>query len=632
MCGIAGMWRRSGIDRSDRDRIERMAATLIHRGPDDFGYLLADAAHGLTSVGRVPATDWVPDVLLASRRLAIVDLSTNGRQPIGNEAGDVFVVFNGAIHNYVELRAELETCGHTFRSQTDTEVIVHAYEEWGEDCARRFNGMWAYALWDARQRRLVCSRDRFGIKPLFVAWHGDTFYFASEAKAILAGGEVVATPNLSFVRRYLTFDGYASGCDSAFAGIAQVSSGHNLVITGDGYRETPYWCYTDQSEQYDYERPEETFRELFRDAVRIRLRSDVPVALLLSGGLDSSSIAVHAHPQDETSGMSAYTATFPGFEDDEHRYAALVAAHVGMPLQAVEYSPSRLLDDLAAVTWHMDAPPRRGQELARWQLLQAVSVQARVVLEGQGADEMLAGYAERYVGPYLRAELGRLRPWNLHLGVPRMISAWQLQNRVHSRPLLQALRLRRPPIPRLEPPIAARSLTNQSPSEQGHRATRMPSEQFTDPLTRALYQDHAVGLLPELLHFGDAISMGHSVESRLPFLDHRLVEFLFGLPFDAKMRGAETKRILRRAIGDDLPRAILSRRDKIGFNTPLKRWLQPHSGAIRDLLSSRRTRERGIFDAAGLDYWLSRFEADGVGETRLFRSFALEQWFRRYVD
>ncbi len=627
MCGITGLWRRRGLDPADSVRIERMAQTLVHRGPDDFGYLLAGAQCGRAAVGRALAADFVPDVLLASRRLAIVDLSTAGRQPIANETSDVFVVFNGAIHNYVELRAELEARGHTFRSHTDTEVIVHAYEEWGEHCARRFNGMWAYALWDARRRRLVCSRDRFGIKPLFVAWHGDSFYFASEVKAILAGGELPATPNLSYVRRYLTFDERTNGRDSAFAGIAQVASGHNLVVTQDGHHETPYWSYTEQSERYDYKHPEATFRALFRDAVRIRLRSDVPVALLLSGGLDSSSIAVHAGAQGVAARIEAYTATFPGFEGDEARYATLVARHVGMPLHYSEYEPSHLLDDLAALTWHLDSPPRRGQELARWQLLRSVSAQARVVLEGQGADEMLAGYPDRYAGPYLRAELGRLRPWNLHRGVPRMIAAWQLRNRVHTRPLLQALGIRTGPRSTSAPPIVARMLSEQAQADMG-----MTPEQFADPLTQALYHDHARGLLPELLHFGDAISMAHSVESRLPFLDHRVVEFVFGLPFDQKMRGARTKHILRRAFAADLPAGILSRRDKVGFNTPLQRWLQPHRGAIRDLLSARRTRDRGIFDPVGLAHLVCRFEADGTGGTLLFRCVAQELWFRRYID
>ncbi len=621
MCGIAGLWRRNNLDPTDSARIECMAHTLFHRGPDDFGYLLADALRARVSVGQQLTTDFVPDLLLASRRLSIVDLSTAGRQPIANETNDVFVVFNGAIHNYIELRMELEACGHTFRTRTDTEVIVHAYEEWGENCARRFNGMWAYVIWDVHQRRLVCSRDRFGIKPLFVAWHGDTFYFASEVKALLAANELPVAPNLQYVRRYMTMDVCENGRDTAFAYIFQVPSGHNLVVTENGHSEIPYWRYTDQSQHYDYKHPMETFRALFRDAVRIRLRSDVPVALLLSGGLDSSSIAVHA--QKETSSMEAYTAVFPGFEYDESRYATLSATHAGIPLHRVEYKSERFLEDLASVTWHLDTPPRRGQELVRWQLLQAVSTKARVVLEGQGADELLAGYPQRYTAPYLRAELGTLRPWNLHHRLPRMISAFKLLN--NTRP--QLLRIRTTPRSASVPPILSASL-----DDREHTNTNLAPPPYSDPLTNALYSDHALGLLPELLHFGDAISMGHSVESRLPFLDHRLVEFVFGLPFDDKMRGAETKHIMRRAFAEDLPQGILSRRDKVGFATPFEQWVNPHTGELCKLLNSQRMSARGIFDPEGLRHHVSRFEADGSGTNRIFRCSALELWFRRYID
>ena len=302
MCGIAGLWRRSGADPADRLHIRRMLESLVHRGPDDFGYLLGNTATGEVTAGQSLESPFTPDLLLASRRLSIVDLSSAGRMPIQNETGDISVVFNGAIHNYLELRRELEGRGHTFHSHTDTEVIVHAYEEWGEGCAARFNGMWAYALWDAGRRRLVCSRDRFGIKPLFIAWHRDTLYFGSEVKAILAGGAISAKPDLTFIQGYLTNGRPAGASRSAFEGITQLAAGHNLIVTHDDVRTTPYWRYTDQSEPYDSAHPEATFRELFRDAVRIRLRADVPIALLLSGGLDSSSIAQYAAPATDQAG------------------------------------------------------------------------------------------------------------------------------------------------------------------------------------------------------------------------------------------------------------------------------------------------------------------------------------------
>ena len=287
-----------------------------------------------------------------------------------------------------------------------------------------------------------------------------------------------------------------------------------------------------------------------------------------------------------------------------------------MPLHRIEYKSSGLLEDIEALIWHLDAPPRRGQELVRWKLLQAACAQARVVLEGQGADEMLAGYPDRYAKSYLYSELRKLRPWNLHYRVPRMISARQHLNQMHSYPASM-------------PPIPGRILSDQILTDTSKSMTPV---QFTDPLTRALFKDHALGLLPELLHFGDAISMGHSLESRLPFLDHRLVEFVFKLPFDDKMRGTETKHIMKRAFATDLPEAILSRRDKVGFATPLRQWLQLHSSDLFDVLNSRRTREREIFNPEGLAHCISNYIADNRAATRLFRSVALELWFRRYID
>ncbi|MES2125169.1 MAG: asparagine synthase (glutamine-hydrolyzing) [Gemmatimonadota bacterium] len=627
MCGIAGLWRRGGPDPSDGSRIKRMAETLIHRGPDDYGFLLTDSATGDSATGQSVTAAFLPNLLLASRRLSIIDLGPSGQQPIANERGDIFVVFNGAIHNYLELRDELEARGHVFRSATDTEVIVHAYEEWGESCMRRFNGMWAFALWDRRRSQLLCSRDRFGIKPLFIAWHGDCFYFASEAKAILAGGEVLPTPDPAFVRRYLTFAGSPDGRGSAFAGIAQLPAAHNLVITRDAVRETRYWSFTDQSESYDFRRPPDTFRELFRDAVRIRLRSDVPVALLLSGGLDSSSIAVHAQSQGMSEAMQAFTASFPGFEQDESRYAALVAADVGMPLHLVEYDPSRFLDDLGRLAHHLDAPPHRSQELARWTLLEAVAAQASVVLEGQGADELLAGYPELYTRPYLHAEVDRLRPWNLPVRGARIAAAWRLLNRLERRPLVEALHLRQRP----RPPARLSLLSSAFGAATDAGSWPVP-DAFGDPLTKALYRDITLKILPALLYYGDVISMAHSVESRLPFLDHRLVEFLFALPFDQKMRGAQSKYVMRRAFAQDLPPAVLARRDKVGFGTPVRRWMQPHLASIREIITAHRALGRGVTDAGVVTQCLSRFEADGSEHDRIFRLVALETWYRRCVD
>jgi asparagine synthase (glutamine-hydrolysing) len=418
-----------------------------------------------------------------------------------------------------------------------------------------------------------------------------------------------------------------SGNATAFAGIEQLPAGHNLVITRHGRRQAPFWSYAGQAGSYDLTRPEETFRELFADAVRLRLRSDVSTALLLSGGLDSSSIAVYARADAEGGPLDAFTFTFPGFNQDERHYAELVAAQSGIHLHSVEYDPAYLFDDLAAATWHMDEPASGGQLLARWRLLEAASGRARIVLEGQGADEMLGGYSTRYRLPYIRSELAQLTLGNLHRKLPLMLSALTGLDPQWPKRTLRALRSTKfRPAPRygvLSPDLSA---SDRDPEQPGHW-------HWPDPLSALLQRDHAWLVLPHLLHFGDALSMAHSVESRLPFLDHRLVEFIFALPFDAKIRGSQTKYILRKAFAGRLPRRIVQRRDKVGFATPLHAWLAPRLDEVRSLLASSRVRNRGIFDANGLARCLAEAEAGKFTAVNLlFRCLALETWFEQFID
>lgn len=603
-----------------------MSESLMHRGPDDFGYLLADTATARSQVAAVPRAPFVPDLLLASRRLSILDLSPAGRQPISNETDDIFVVFNGAIHNYIELRKELEGFGHVFRSRTDTEVIVHAYEQWGIECASRFNGMWAYAIWDVRHQRLICSRDRFGIKPFVVARDGDAFYFASEAKAIFAAG-VPAVPNVDFVCSYLSGSIPALGDQTAFADVHQVPAGHNLLVTRSGEHLSRYWSYTDQSESYDYRHPEQTFRALLADAVSLRLRSDVPIAVLLSGGLDSSAVA-SLSAQQKIDGFEAFTVAFPGYTKDESRYAEVAARHCGLPHSVVTYDPAHLLDDLDSVTWAMDSPPPRGQLVARWRVLKAVAEKARIVLEGQGADEILGGYPDRYLKPYMRSEIVRLRPWNLYPRLGRIAAArlWRHNLRIPRAERRRFRQMRFDGVAMLAPEIGTLARKNDS--------SRIESKSpFPDALHEKLWRDHSSDLLPHLLHFGDAISMAHSLESRLPFMDHRIVEFVFGLPFDQIIRGVEAKHVMRRSLAQDLPPEIARRRDKIGFQAPVVDWVRDRlESEIRPRLESAEVRNRGIFDHKQLDECLRQAPTNPICAELLYRCCGLDSWYRQFVD
>jgi asparagine synthase (glutamine-hydrolysing) len=408
MCGIAGIFRRQRFDARDPSRLRAMTDVITHRGPDDAGYLQLDSRDGAFQIGQSGFEPRPCDVCLGNRRLSIIDLSSNGRQPIANETGDIFAVFNGEILDYVELREQLTALGHVFRSQTDTEVVVHAYEQWGADCVKRFNGMWAFAIWDQRRRELFCSRDRFGIKPFYYHLDDDVFVFASEVKGILPALEARPRPDYAVVREFLMDGTSCRTSDTFFEGIKRLEPSHNLFVFARGVRTDRYWDYHTSSGAYDHRQPVETFRNLLDDAVRLRLRSDVPVGIALSGGLDSTSILACAARGRKDHGLKAFTAVFPGERFDEHKHALVASRELGAELFCVEYRPEHFTEDLQRVTWFLDYPAPEGQVLLRWRLMELASRHVKVVLEGQGADEMLAGYPWRYSKPWELDQLDRL--------------------------------------------------------------------------------------------------------------------------------------------------------------------------------------------------------------------------------
>jgi asparagine synthase (glutamine-hydrolysing) len=638
MCGIAGIFRRRGADGSDPRRLGAMTDAIFHRGPDDYGYLLLDSRDGSFSLGQDVPLDRPLDVLLGSRRLSIIDASPAGRQPMTNETRDIFLVFNGEIYNYLELRGELRRRGHRFSSASDTEVVVHAYEEWGPDCVGRLNGMWAFALWDQRRRRLFCSRDRFGIKPFYYYIDDDVFVFASEIKAILCASLRRAAPDYGSIHAFLTQAAVCRTDATLFEGIRRLPAAHNFLVSSDRTEMKSYWDYGSQTQEYDYRRPEQTFAELLEDSIRLQLRSDVPVGIALSGGMDSSSIAALARRILGHRELKVFTAEFPGTRHDERRHAELVARRFGAEFHVTTYRPKSLADDLRRVIWHMDHPAFEGQILARWQLMGLAAKHVKVILEGQGSDEMLAGYPNRYFGAWFRDELHALTARNL-LGTCAKLGGAALErfrrNKVN---LLRGIARRLLPMMSRHTwwHAAARRVLTPELRELAPKPAHEPpiDRHGHDQLANALRRDHGRDLLPSLLLFGDAISMGRSLESRVPFLDHRLVEFVFGLPDRWKFDGIESKIVLKRALRDVLPPEILARKDKIGFGTPVAEWIRAGFDAeVRPLLLSSRATSRGIFDPVEIENTLGKFAR---GETRLgnliFCWLSLEIWFQMYID
>ncbi|MCW5981872.1 MAG: asparagine synthase (glutamine-hydrolyzing) [Bryobacteraceae bacterium] len=628
MCGIAGIFRRREPDGEDPARLAGMAGRLRHRGPDDFGYAHLNSR----AAGRGAQ---LPDVLLANRRLSILDLSPSGRQPMRNETGDIVLVFNGEIFNYLELRREL-AAHHVFASHTDTEVILHAYEEWGRDCVNRFNGMWAFALWDERRQELFCSRDRFGIKPFYYFLDEAIFAFASEVKALLLAVPGRPRPDYGVLSDYL-IDGCANRTsETCFEGIRRLEPAHNLVVSRSKTEIARYWDYPHgEAPAAD---PVGAFRELLEDAVRLRLRSDVPVGIALSGGLDSTSTLALARKFQDSGELRAYSVTFPGEPFDESKWAKLAAERYECDLTLVEYEPRDFVAEVSDAIWMLDYPAADTQIMPRARLMQVAGRDVRVILEGQGADELLGGYVSRYFPPYFLDEFrARANHREGRLGglLQELRQAYRRYPRRTCEGFFRELAPGFLPARRLRLVWDANTcFTKEFLREAcGRRYPDFPRH-FHGRLNHLLHFDHATGILPQLLKFGDSLSMAASVESRLPFLDYRLVEFVSRLEQGHKLQGLVSKGILRAALGDVLPEEILNRRDKVGFTTPTSRWISDSmDSSIRPLLLSRRCLERGIFDRQKIEKVLARHRRTRGSEAMvIFRWLCTELWLRRFID
>jgi asparagine synthase (glutamine-hydrolysing) len=594
-----------------------MAAALDHRGPDGDG---AFADEG---------------VALAFRRLAIIDLSDAGMQPFASDNGALRLLYNGEVYNYRELRRELEARGHRFRSATDTEVILRAYEEWGERCVERFNGMWAIALWDSRRRRLFCSRDRFGVKPFYYQWDGARFAFASELKAFRAAGPLA--PHLPAVRDYLE-QGYVDHRhETFFAGIRKLPPAHLLVVDDDGLHIERYWALEPRDEPGGDAADE--VRELFLDAVRLRLRSDVAVGTCLSGGIDSSAIvcavdhllhteAENARPVGDR--QRTFTAYFEERGFDERPYARAVVERTRSQPHWVTFDSSELVDVLPAIVRAQDEPFGSTSIVAQWFVMRAAKhAGLTVMLDGQGADETLAGY-HGYFGPFFADLLrgGRLRELGAELRAYRTVHGAGVGT--------TAVALARPFLPErvrwaargrvkggsalVHPDLPATAADAANGSHGGY-------------LRRQMHLILTQRGLPELLHYEDRNSMAHSLEARVPFLDVRLVELLFSLGASDLIERGRTKAVLRRALGDLLPPLVRDRVDKLGFVTPETAWLRNGLGELAaDAFASQSFRERGFVNAAAAR---KRLEQHRSGErtagNELWRALCVELWAREFL-
>jgi asparagine synthase (glutamine-hydrolysing) len=585
MCGLLGLVSRGPVDPARLDAVE----LLRHRGPDGEGRHVADG------------------IGLAMRRLAIIDLET-GDQPVTNEAGDVVCVVNGELYNYRELRAELAAKGHEFRTQGDVEVVPHLYEEHGEACFDRLRGMFAAAVWDGRAGRLLLARDRFGIKPLYLAELGGELAFSSELAPLLALGAGDA-PDGEALTAYLAL-GYVPAPATGIAGIRRLAPGHVLVHEAGTTSERPYW-------ELEPRAPADLEATL-AEAVRLHLRSDVPLAVLLSGGLDSSLIAALAADEVEEP-LRTFTVGFADAALDERAYARAVAGAVGSRHEELVVD-TQVADDLPEIAARLEQPLADEAAIPLWYLCRAVAGEVKVALAGDGGDEVFGGYS-RYAWDAKAARLGRVLP---AAALARLLGRlpWGAGRKSLGRRAVKLLR--HASKPEAERYFSWFALVDDDSAAAVFERLFATAPAGLTALGRLQHVDLASFLADDLMLKADKLSMAHSLELRVPFLDHRVVEAGLGLPDREKVRGVRTKVAIRRLVDERLPREV-ARRPKQGFDPPLERWLR---GDLRDLAGDALGGLDGPVDAAAAKELLARFQrGDAPGAApRLYSLLMLSLW------
>src|ERR1043166_3065227 len=624
MCGIAGIVNLNPHARVDEARLKRMRDVLRHRGREGGG-LWIDGPVGL-----------------GHRRLSIVDLA-GGHQPMANEDESVWITYNGEFYNHAALRPGLEAAGHVYRTRSDTETILHLYEEDGERCVEKLQGMFAFAIWDKNHGRLLLARDRLGIKPLYYAITDDEIVFASEIKAILASGAVRPEFNEAVLPEFLA-NRFVAGDETFFRGIHKLMPGRTFSWSmPDGVARRRYWKPPAPDERTDVslERAASDVRDRLSAVVRSHLMSDVPLGLFLSGGLDSSAIAALMAPMVREP-IRSFSVGFAEAEANELGYARLVADAVGAEHREIVLKPEEFFSALPNLIWHEDEPIAHASSVPLHFVSRLARQHVKVVLTGEGSDELFLGY------PWYRATV-----WNERLGrmyFPFMPDKLRVRTKALARRLPRRLRrytersfLALDPGPRglfyenfaVFPDrlrgniLADRALAECDPYTE---CLRRYEESDGDMLARMSAADLQTYLV-ELLMKQDQMSMAASIESRVPFLDHAFVEHVVRLPSSLKVRGLTTKAVLREAVKDLVPKEILTR-GKMGFPVPMGKWLRgAFAPLVDEFVLSPRARERGLFNRAAVERLAEehRSGARPHGD-RLWLLINLEMWQRIFLD
>jgi asparagine synthase (glutamine-hydrolysing) len=627
MCGIAGFLSLQPDRFGERNAaLSAMSSLISHRGPDGAG-------------------DWTSEdqrVGFVHRRLAIIDLSPSGAQPMVGPNGTV-ITYNGEIYNYIELREELAR-HWTFRSTSDTEVILAAYDKWGEECVSHLRGMFAFAIWDERNRKLFAARDRFGIKPLYYTVRGNRVFFASEAKALLPFLPDIRTDSLALAE-YLTFQ-YTIGARTLFEGIQALLPGHTLVVSEQGIATRRYW---DVQYDVDFDHSprffENRFEELVSDSMKIHLRSDVPIGGYVSGGLDSSLVALLASRHDHRNRLAFHGRFVEHAGYDESRYAHEVAELADMSLHIKDITAADFQRHLNDVVYHLDFPVAGPGSFPQYMVSALAARHVKVVLGGQGGDELLGGYA-RYLVAYfeqcIKAAMdGTYKQGSYVVTIESIVPNLGLLHEY--KPMIKEFwreglfddldkryfRL----IDRSTDMVGEVdwSSLDKTGAFEAFRAIfnnqdNVRKEAYFDKMTHFDFKC----LLPALLHVEDRMSMAHGLESRVPLLDHPLVEFLATVPADVKFKDGQMKQLIKTAYRDTLPKSVLERRDKMGFPVPLKEWFEnPLRTFVTDVFAEQRSRHRAYFNT---DVVLANFQGARRFSRKTWGLLSLELWQQRFHD
>ena len=648
MCGIAGIYNCDG-EPVNKLALEKMTQIIRHRGPDDEGYVLVQTSDN--KVQHCKGDDTIPelqnkiphvrqgigaDLAFGFRRLSIIDLSEKGHQPMSDHSGKLWIVFNGEIYNYLEIREELLNLGYTFLTRSDTEVILAAYEHWGTDCLNHFNGMWAFAIWDGRTKTLFCARDRFGVKPFYYYWNGKQFIFGSEVKQMLVHNIDRTLDEQVIAKSFAISNFLENSGGTYFKQVKVLAHSHYILLKGNEmsihrYYDLPVNEF--EKSTLSFSDASESYLELFRDSVKLRMRSDVEVGSALSGGLDSSAIVMLAtgYTSKQFQTFSSYFTQAAAY--DERKWISLVVNQAKTNAHYISADPDIVRNEIENIIWYHDVPLEGSSPVAQYYVMQlARENNVTVLLDGQGSDEISGGYNHAYYRYY--ADL---------------LSQFKLGKFLHQYPSYLKYNQKGSALAKIAKTAAVLAFKESTLYRTEARQSFQPITGFdfkdlamnevvdlhSSRLSNFLYNQVMSTSIQTLLHYEDRNSMAHSIESRVPFLDYRLVEFVFSLPSEFKIKGQLGKYIHREALKKVVPAEITERKDKVGFLAPGENfWLR---NEWKDLtlatFQSAEFKNRGVFDHKKINTEYQRYlQGDNTNAKKLWQVLMMEFWFRKFID